>query len=287
MSMTIDQLNRLGQTEFVRALVAIYDQAPWVAEAAWTRRPFTDSAHLHAVLCEAVKAAPEPDRVALVRAQPDLVGRAMRANRALPELPGDKDAPGLSKLSIIEIEAFQKKNGEYRYKFGFPFVISANQRSKAEIFAEIDRRLNQTPAQELEEALAEIAKIAWLRLGNLVAGQGAYARMTIQVLDQVNGLPAERMTVELWDVQGDKSFLITSRLTNIDGRTEEPLLASPELKPGEFILQLYVGEYFAARGSAGSSFLHRVQVRFTVTDTHRSWNLIVACAPGGYSFWRA
>jgi len=286
--MNIVQLNQLPQGEFVRVIGPIFDQSPWVAEAAWARRPFADSTQLFEALCAVVRAAGEAEKVALIRAQPDFAGRAIRSGRISTDLPVDKAGAVLNQFAILEIDEFQKKNAEYRYKFAFPFVIHSRLLTKAEIFSEFERRSKQSREQEINSALEEIFKTAAFRIDELLStGLTTAARLTVQVLDLVAGGAADGMTIELWSVQGDDAKPGKTYKTNADGRPPHPLLVSPDLKVGDYLLQLFAGDYFAARsGDTGPRFLDRIQIRFSITHVERNCHLVVSCAPGGYSVWR-
>jgi len=106
-------------------------------------------------------------QLALIRAHPDLVGRATLAGTLTRESTGEQASAGLNALSPAEIALFQKQNAAYREKFGFPFVICARLNKKEAILAGFEHRLKNSPEQEIPAALGEIFKIAELRLRDL------------------------------------------------------------------------------------------------------------------------
>jgi OHCU decarboxylase len=165
---TISELNELDCAEFVRLVGPVFEHSPWIAELTWSKRPFADLAQLHRALCESVNTAGEERQLALIRAHPDLVGRAALAGTLTRESTGEQASAGLGQLSPQEIVLFQKNNAAYREKFGFPFVICARLNKKEAILTGFARRLQNSPAQEIRAALAEIFKIAELRLRDLV-----------------------------------------------------------------------------------------------------------------------
>jgi 2-oxo-4-hydroxy-4-carboxy-5-ureidoimidazoline decarboxylase len=167
MPFTISKLNDLTQAEFTRLVGPVFEHSPWIAEAAWSQRPFTSVEQLHAALCQTVRAAGQEKQLALIRAHPDLVGRAALAGALTRESTGEQAGAGLNALSPAEMALFQKQNAAYREKFGFPFVICARLNKKAAILAGFERRLKNSPAQEISAALEEIFKIAELRLRDL------------------------------------------------------------------------------------------------------------------------
>jgi 2-oxo-4-hydroxy-4-carboxy-5-ureidoimidazoline decarboxylase len=165
---SLAQLNGLDQAAFVRLVGPVFEHSPWIAEAAWPRRPFTDLAKLHAALCEIVRAASADQKLALICAHPDLAGRAALAGSLTRESAAEQASAGLDCLSPADLQLLRQCNSAYRAKFGFPFVICARLNDKQMILSALARRLKNTRESELEAALDEIFKIAELRLRNLV-----------------------------------------------------------------------------------------------------------------------
>ena len=162
-------LNTLSQADFVRVIGPVFENSPWIAELVWSRRPFESAGALHRALCDTVRASDESQKLALIRAHPDLAGRAARAGTLTPASTREQAGSGLDQLSPEEVALFDKYNREYRERFRFPFVICARQNKKEAMLAGFERRLKHSPEQEIEAALAEIFKIAELRLHDLVA----------------------------------------------------------------------------------------------------------------------
>lgn len=157
-------VNELSRDEFVRVVGPVFEQSPWIAEATWARRPFATLERLHHTLCEAVEESGRERQLALIRAHPDLVGRAALEGKLTRESAGEQASAGLKDLSPEEIERFQEQNAAYKNRFGFPFVICARLNKKEAILAGFERRLRNSPEQEIKTALEEIFKIAELRL---------------------------------------------------------------------------------------------------------------------------
>lgn len=166
--MTIAQLNAADRATFVAQLGLAFEDSPWVADAAWERRPFADVDALHAALLAVLAAAPQERRVALIAAHPDLAGRVAREGRLTAASSAEQSAAGLDRLTPEEIAAFETLNGAYRARFGFPFVICARMHGKVSILAALAARVSNDRATEIATALAEIAKIAHLRLRDAV-----------------------------------------------------------------------------------------------------------------------
>ena len=164
----LQEINAFDHETFVATLGFLFEGSPWIAARAWHDRPFQSLDHLHGSLCRVMYDAPVDRQVALIRAHPDLVGRAALAGTLTPESSGEQAAAGLDRLSPGEVATFTRLNQAYRDKFGFPFVICARENKKESILAGFHARLPHSRDQEIEIALAEIAKIAWLRLRDTV-----------------------------------------------------------------------------------------------------------------------
>jgi OHCU decarboxylase len=164
---SLPQLNSLSHEEFVRIVGPVFEHSPWIAEMTWARKPFSSIEELHAALCETVRAAGEEKQLALIRAHPDLVGRAALAGTLTRESTGEQASAGLGKLSPGEIALFQNNNTAYQARFDFPFVICARLNRKEAILAGFERRLKNSREEEIKTALEEIFKIAELRLKDL------------------------------------------------------------------------------------------------------------------------
>lgn len=177
---SLSDLNNSDRAAFTAALGRLFEHSPWVAEETWRERPFSNPEALHAALCATMRAAPPDRQLALIRAHPDLAGRLQGPELAsgelaepvegarLPKLTAEsireQVSAGLDQLTDAELAEFTRQNGAYRTRFGFPFIICARLNAKAAILAAMQSRLvNEWPV-ERDTALAEIEKIAWLRL---------------------------------------------------------------------------------------------------------------------------
>jgi 2-oxo-4-hydroxy-4-carboxy-5-ureidoimidazoline decarboxylase len=165
---TLSELNSIDRAAFTAALGHLFEHSPWVAETTWPRRPFRDSAHLHAELCATMRAATKEGRLALIRAHPDLAGRLARQNQLTAESTREQSSAGLNRLTAAELAEFQQLNDAYRVRFGFPFIICARLNAKDTILRAMQTRLGNSPEAEFQAALGEIEKIARLRLDDLV-----------------------------------------------------------------------------------------------------------------------
>ena len=166
---SIAEINSLDRPAFTARFGAVFEHSPWVAEAAWEQRPFADRTALHAAMCAVVRAADDARQLALIRAHPDLVGRAAREGRLGAASASEQAGAGLDQLTPEEIAWFEQHNAAYRARFGFPFIICVRANRQQAIRTGFETRLPHTPARERAAALAEIEKIAAFRLADLVA----------------------------------------------------------------------------------------------------------------------
>jgi OHCU decarboxylase len=165
---SIDQVNQMDRDEFVQTFGGLFQGPPWIAEQAYEARPFEDVYDLrkafHDVLFEA---APER-QLELIRQYPDLAGAATREGRLATQSVVDQAIAGLDRLSGDEYSSFDTLNHAYREKFGFPLVVAVRENTKETILRSGNARLQNSPAAEQAAAVVEVAKIANLRLLDLV-----------------------------------------------------------------------------------------------------------------------
>lgn len=164
----LEEINDYSEREFVARFGSLYEHSPWVAEAAYARRPFDGLQDLHRAFVRSVHDASEERKLALIRAHPDLAGKAAMAGELTQESTSEQSSAGLDRLSAEEYEEFTRMNQEYRKKFGIPMVVAVREHTKATILANAGERLAHTRDQELETSLGEISKIAYLRLRDLI-----------------------------------------------------------------------------------------------------------------------
>ncbi|MBA2247588.1 MAG: 2-oxo-4-hydroxy-4-carboxy-5-ureidoimidazoline decarboxylase [Chloroflexia bacterium] len=170
-SISLQALNRMETAGAVERLGHLFEHSPWVVAETWDRRPFTTVEEFHRALCATMRAAPDASKLALIRAHPDLVGKAALAGMLTPSSGREQRAAGLGTddLSPDEIAAFTIGNAAYTERFGFPFVICARENRKARILAGLAERLNHDRETEIATALGQIELIALYRLLDVVA----------------------------------------------------------------------------------------------------------------------
>jgi OHCU decarboxylase len=149
---------------FVAAVGFAYESSPWVAERAYERRPFDDLAGVIAALRETVEAATEDEQLALICAHPDLAGRAAVAGELTPASTSEQASAGLDRLDPATHARLTGFTARYRRRFGFPYVVCVREHTVESIVANAKSRISHDRPTELRTAIAEIHKIAALRL---------------------------------------------------------------------------------------------------------------------------
>jgi 2-oxo-4-hydroxy-4-carboxy-5-ureidoimidazoline decarboxylase len=151
---------------FLARYGGVYEASPWVAEAVWPAVKaggIVDLAGLAAAMRAAVDGAGDEAKLTLVRAHPELASRARMADASVREQSG----AGLDQCSAEEFDAFQRLNGAYNARFGFPFIVAVKGLSRADILDQFKSRLNNDPQTEFDTAMAQIHRIAGFRLQDL------------------------------------------------------------------------------------------------------------------------
>jgi len=171
MTITLEQLNRSTQGEFVALLDGTYEHSPWIAERAWARRPFPTLAALKRALVEVLRDAGREAQLALIRAHPELAGKAMVGGTLTAESTNEQGRAGLTACTPAEFATLQRLNADYNTKFGWPFILAVRGPrglglGRAEIIASFERRLAGHPDFELAECLRHIHRIAEMRLND-------------------------------------------------------------------------------------------------------------------------
>jgi allantoate deiminase/N-carbamoyl-L-amino-acid hydrolase len=164
----LTELNALSAADFGAALAGIFEHSSWIAERAAARRPFASRLALHAALCRVVDEASADEQLALIRAHPELAGRAAVRNELTAESTREQRGAGLDACSPDEFAQLQAFNARYTARFGFPFIVAVRGHSRASIIAAIAQRLHNDADLERGIALEEIGRIAFFRLNETV-----------------------------------------------------------------------------------------------------------------------
>src|SRR5216683_2736734 len=168
---TLAELNACSKADFVAALANIFEYSPWIAEQAAERRPFAVIRALFEAMMGFVDRAPADVRLALIEAHPDLANKIQRAAGLTAESNAEQNSVGLDRLSDAEYAAFERINNAYRAKFRLPYIVCVRRQTKDSILRDFERRLPNDAKTEMQTSIAEIFRIAALRLDQLVVSE--------------------------------------------------------------------------------------------------------------------
>ena len=167
--MTLDEVNRMDERAFTTALGGIYEHSPWVAAGVAGGRPYASVGALATAMASVVARSGESRQLALIRAHPELAGKAMVKKELTADSTGEQTGAGLTNCSPAEFARLTELNSRYNARFGFPFILAVKGFDRAGVIAEFARRVEQDRATEFAESLRQIDRIAQLRLGALLA----------------------------------------------------------------------------------------------------------------------
>ena len=170
-ALTLEQINHASVEAASALLEGVYEHSPWIAQAALAQRPFHSLAQLKHALAQVVHDSGEAAQLALLRAHPELAGKAMVDHSLTAESAHEQDSAGLTRCTPEEFALIQSQNAAYSEKFGFPFILAVRGPrgtglGKATILATLQRRLQHSRAFELAEALRQVHRIAEIRLAD-------------------------------------------------------------------------------------------------------------------------
>ncbi len=171
MKLTLETLNAASEHEALQLLDGLYEHSPWVAEKALVSRPFKSLAHLKWVMTQILDGADPKTQIDLIRAHPELAGKAMVNNDLTAESTNEQGRAGLTHCTAEEFAKLQQLNADYNAKFGFPFILAVRGPrgiglNKQQIIATFTRRLQNHPDFELQECLRNVHRVVELRLND-------------------------------------------------------------------------------------------------------------------------
>jgi 2-oxo-4-hydroxy-4-carboxy-5-ureidoimidazoline decarboxylase len=289
---TLDELNRMDQGAFVSALGEVFEHTPWVTETAFAARPFAGVNALYDAMTGAVRRADAGRQMALIKAHPDLAGKAARAGAITDDSKLEQSSAGLDRLSEEEFATFHRLNDAYHAKFDIPFIVAVRRHGQDSILRQFEQRLNNDSAAEREAALNEIFRIVALRLDLRVAAPDrlkVHGRLSTHVLDTHRGSPAPGIAIELLEIAASgSSRVITRAVTNADGRTDRPIMAEQPIPIAQYELRFNVGDYFARQGVPVTDppFLGVIPIRFAVAEPEGHYHVPIIVTPWSYSTYR-
>ena len=171
MTLQLEQLNKASNEEALQLLDGLYEHSPWIAEGALKMRPFASWAHLKHCMTQVLSDAGREAQIGLIRAHPELAGKAMVRKELTAESTNEQTKAGLTECTAEEFEKIHKLNAAYKEKFGWPFILAVRGPrgvglNKHQIIASFERRLHGHPDFELAECLRNIHRIVEIRLND-------------------------------------------------------------------------------------------------------------------------
>lgn len=154
---------------FVAAFGDIAEHSPWVAETAAASRPFADRRAMAEAFLDAVLEAGAAKQLALIRAHPDLAGKAAIAGDLLPDSKAEQAGAGLDRLTPEEHARFTALNDAYKARFGFPFIFAVKGADKHKILAAFEERIGNDGEAELATAIRQVCNIIGFRIEDRIA----------------------------------------------------------------------------------------------------------------------
>ena len=243
MPITLNQLNSASREEAAQMLDGLYEHSPWIAEQALNERPFKSLAHLKHAMCEVLQHAGRDAQLGLIRAHPELAGKAMVSQTLTAESTNEQTKAGLTDCTPEEFARIQQLNADYNAKFGWPFILAVRGPrgvglNKAQIIDAFARRLHGHPDFELAECLRNIHRIVEIRLNDKFGveptlghqvwdwqeklaqhsdpGYAENGQLTVTYLTDAHRACAQRITQNMRECGFDEVF--TDAVGNVVGR---------------------------------------------------------------------
>jgi N-carbamoyl-L-amino-acid hydrolase len=242
-TLTLQRLNNASVAEATQMLDGVYEHSPWIGAQALSQRPFRSLAHLKYSLIQVLEAAGIDAQKGLIRAHPELAGKAMQSQTLTAESTNEQSKAGLTQCTPEELAKIAALNAAYQDKFGFPFILAVRGArgaglSKSVILQTFERRLHNHPQFELQECLRQIHRIAEIRLndkfgvtptlGNYVwdwqeelsaytdVGYAELGQLTVTYLTDAHRACAQRISHRMHDCGFDEVYI--DAVGNVVGR---------------------------------------------------------------------
>jgi len=242
-TLTLQDLNNAPPAQAAQMLAGLYEHSDWIAEQALAQRPFQSLAQLKHAMVRVLQAAGTEAQLALIRAHPELAGKAMVSKTLTAESTNEQNKAGLTDCTPQEFAQIQQLNADYNAKFGFPFILAVRGPrgtglGKQAIIATFARRLQGHTSFELQECLRNIHRIVEIRLndkfgvvpevGNLVwdwqealavhtdPGYAELGQLTVTYLTDAHRACAAQIQAQMQDCGFDEVYI--DAVGNVVGR---------------------------------------------------------------------
>jgi len=163
---TIDKINKLSRSEFVKVFANIFEKTKWIAEKLYNQKPFDSFEDLCSKMLEIFETASKETQLNVLKAHPDLANK-VTVNSLTKNSRAEQSNAGLDQCSEEEFNEFKDLNKKYKQKFGFPLIIAVKSKNKIEILSEFKKRILNSVDDEFNEAIVQVSKIANLRLNEI------------------------------------------------------------------------------------------------------------------------
>jgi len=294
--MTVSELVAQPSEEIVSVLGGIYEHSQWVAEEfskedGNTLKTVSTVSELAKRLKSIVNESSDEQKLALLRAHPDLCEKIEAMKALTKESQEEQSRSGLQSMTEEELKEFKTMNESYKNKFGFPFILAVRNANKDTVLSALEGRLHNSSSQrEFNVALEQVHNIAWMRLLTKVNTDDAAGYLTCHVLDTANGIPADKMKIMLTRLTPEESAgFVGEFVTNDDGRLEGgPALKGDNFLVGTYQLEFYAGQYFASKGQSlnGTPFMDVIPIRFGIDNPDDHYHVPLLVSPWGFSTYR-
>ncbi|XP_069616386.1 putative 2-oxo-4-hydroxy-4-carboxy-5-ureidoimidazoline decarboxylase [Ranitomeya imitator] len=166
--MDLEAINAMNYEQFLDIFGNVIEKCPMITATVWSRRPFSSFCDVENSVYEFIESLPTSGKEGILRCHPDLAGRELTSGTLTMESQQEQRQAGLTSLNSRERERMTLLNGQYKQKFGFPFVMCAKMADKEKIMEELTGRLRNAPSEELHKGIDEVKKICHLRLQDIV-----------------------------------------------------------------------------------------------------------------------
>ncbi|MBS0126309.1 allantoinase PuuE [Thetidibacter halocola] len=163
--------SEMDRETFVTRFGGVFEHSPWIAERAWALElgPAHDRpAGLHNALARMFRSASRDERLAVLKAHPDLAGKLAAAKRLTADSSAEQASAGLDALTDAERARFTELNDAYVARHGFPFIIAVRDHDKAGILGAFENRIANDTDTEFATACKQVERIARLRLEDML-----------------------------------------------------------------------------------------------------------------------
>ena len=167
-TLTLETINQADADTFTAMLGDVFEDSPWFARRAHRHGPYASPAALTDAMTQVLDEASDGEKLAFIRAHPDLAGKAATAGQLEPDSAREQASARLDRLSDGDFILFMDLNRRYREKFGFPFVIAVRDHTLDSIMEAFRRRLDSDMQTEMAEALTNIKRIVSLRMAERI-----------------------------------------------------------------------------------------------------------------------